>query len=107
MKYTMLYMCAYTEVFFTASYKINNNDKSINTNGALVLAKCCYLHRKKNMNRCVPTSHLRFCCSTQEDLQVAVSQGGRLLDCIKEPIHADPDYNMTCDEVENLATVQR
>ncbi|XP_075873608.1 guanine nucleotide exchange factor DBS-like isoform X3 [Nelusetta ayraudi] len=43
----------------------------------------------------------------KEDLQVAVSQGGRLLDCIKEPIHADPDYNMTCDEVENLATVQR
>lgn len=45
--------------------------------------------------------------NSQEDLQVAVSQGGRLLDCIKEPIHADPDYNMTCDEVENLATVQR
>uniref|UniRef100_A0A3Q4AS34 Uncharacterized protein n=1 Tax=Mola mola TaxID=94237 RepID=A0A3Q4AS34_MOLML len=43
----------------------------------------------------------------KEDLQVALSQGGRLLDCIKEPLRNDPEYNMTCDEVENLATVQR
>lgn len=38
---------------------------------------------------------------------MAVSQGGRLLECIKEPIQTDPDYSMTYDEVENLATVQR
>ncbi|CAG06673.1 unnamed protein product [Tetraodon nigroviridis] len=43
----------------------------------------------------------------KEDLQVALSQGGRLLDCIKEPLRTDPEYNMTHDEVENLATVQR
>lgn len=48
-----------------------------------------------------------FLFNFQEDLQVAVSQGGRLLDCIKEPIQTDPDYSMTYDEVENLATVQR
>lgn len=38
---------------------------------------------------------------------MALSQGGRLLDCIKEPLRTDPEYNMTHDEVENLATVQR
>lgn len=38
---------------------------------------------------------------------MALSQGGRLLDCIKEPLQTDPEYNMTYDEVENLATVQR
>ncbi|TKS66421.1 Guanine nucleotide exchange factor DBS DBL's big sister MCF2-transforming sequence-like protein [Collichthys lucidus] len=43
----------------------------------------------------------------KEDLQVALSQGGRLLECINEPLQTDPDYNMTYDEVENLATVQR
>ncbi|KAM9327952.1 guanine nucleotide exchange factor DBS isoform 2-T2 [Pholidichthys leucotaenia] len=43
----------------------------------------------------------------KEDLQVALSQGGRLLDCINEPFQTDPDYNMTHDELENLATVQR
>ncbi|XP_029695948.1 guanine nucleotide exchange factor DBS-like isoform X5 [Takifugu rubripes] len=43
----------------------------------------------------------------KEDLQVALSQGGRLLDCIKEPLRTDPEYNMTHDDVENLATVQR
>lgn len=43
----------------------------------------------------------------QEDLQVALSQGGRLLECINEPLQTDPEYNMTYDEVENLATVQR
>uniref|UniRef100_A0A3P8NAW1 Mcf.2 cell line derived transforming sequence-like a n=1 Tax=Astatotilapia calliptera TaxID=8154 RepID=A0A3P8NAW1_ASTCA len=42
-----------------------------------------------------------------EDLRVAQSQGGRLLDCINEPLKADPEYNMTHDEQENLATVQR
>nr|XP_046238264.1 guanine nucleotide exchange factor DBS isoform X3 [Scatophagus argus] len=43
----------------------------------------------------------------KEDLQVAQSQGGRLLDCINEPLQTDPEYSMTYDEVENLATVQR
>ena len=43
----------------------------------------------------------------QEDLQVALSQGRRLLDCINEPLQTDPEYNMTHDEQENLATVQR
>ncbi|XP_033957164.1 guanine nucleotide exchange factor DBS isoform X2 [Pseudochaenichthys georgianus] len=43
----------------------------------------------------------------KEDLQVALSQGGRLLECINEPLHTDPEYNMTYDELENLATVQR
>ncbi|KAI3366297.1 hypothetical protein L3Q82_009765, partial [Scortum barcoo] len=43
----------------------------------------------------------------KEDLQVALSQGGRLLDCINEPLQTDPEYSMTYDELENLATVQR
>lgn len=43
----------------------------------------------------------------QEDLQVALSQGARLLECINEPLKTDPEYNMTHDELENLATVQR
>ncbi|XP_061745815.1 guanine nucleotide exchange factor DBS isoform X9 [Nerophis ophidion] len=43
----------------------------------------------------------------KEDLQVALSQGGRLLQCINEPLQTEPDYNMTHDELENLATVQR
>ncbi|XP_025759185.1 guanine nucleotide exchange factor DBS isoform X2 [Oreochromis niloticus] len=43
----------------------------------------------------------------KEDLRVAQSQGGRLLDCINEPLKADPEYNMMHDEQENLATVQR
>ncbi|XP_061572132.1 guanine nucleotide exchange factor DBS isoform X2 [Cololabis saira] len=43
----------------------------------------------------------------KENLQVALSQGGRLLECINEPLQADPEYNMTHDEMENLATVQR
>lgn len=38
---------------------------------------------------------------------MAQSQGGRLLDCINEPLKADPEYNMTHDEQENVATVQR
>lgn len=38
---------------------------------------------------------------------MALSQGGRLMDCIKEPLLTDPEYSMTYDEVENLATVQR
>ncbi|TDG96220.1 hypothetical protein EPR50_G00237780 [Perca flavescens] len=43
----------------------------------------------------------------KEDLQVALSQGGRLLECINEPLQTDPEYSMTYDELENLATVQR
>ncbi|XP_045913204.1 guanine nucleotide exchange factor DBS isoform X1 [Micropterus dolomieu] len=43
----------------------------------------------------------------KEDLQVALSQGGRLLECINEPLQTDPEYNMTYDEQENLDTVQR
>ncbi|XP_054626261.1 guanine nucleotide exchange factor DBS isoform X3 [Dunckerocampus dactyliophorus] len=43
----------------------------------------------------------------KEDLQVAQSQGGRLLECINEPLRTDPDYSMTHDELDNLATVQR
>ncbi|KAM3850729.1 guanine nucleotide exchange factor DBS-like [Diretmus argenteus] len=43
----------------------------------------------------------------KEDLQVALSQGGRLLQCINEPLQTDPEYSMSHDEVENLATVQR
>ncbi|XP_023185663.1 guanine nucleotide exchange factor DBS isoform X1 [Xiphophorus maculatus] len=43
----------------------------------------------------------------KEDLKVALSQGRRLLACINEPLQTDPDYNMTQDEMENLATVQR
>uniref|UniRef100_A0A3P9JDN0 Guanine nucleotide exchange factor DBS n=1 Tax=Oryzias latipes TaxID=8090 RepID=A0A3P9JDN0_ORYLA len=43
----------------------------------------------------------------KEDLQVALSQGRRLLEIINEPLLADPEYNMTHDEMENLATVQR
>ncbi|XP_068165585.1 guanine nucleotide exchange factor DBS isoform X3 [Antennarius striatus] len=43
----------------------------------------------------------------KEDLQVALSQGGRLLDCINEPLQTDPEYSMAHDEIENLATVQR
>lgn len=38
---------------------------------------------------------------------MALSQGGRLLACINEPLQTDPDYSMTQDEMENLATVQR
>ncbi|XP_069019973.1 guanine nucleotide exchange factor DBS isoform X2 [Embiotoca jacksoni] len=43
----------------------------------------------------------------KEDLQVALSQGGRLLECINEPLQTDPEYSMTHDELDNLATVQR
>uniref|UniRef100_A0A3B3VG40 MCF.2 cell line derived transforming sequence like n=1 Tax=Poecilia latipinna TaxID=48699 RepID=A0A3B3VG40_9TELE len=43
----------------------------------------------------------------KEDLKVALSQGRRLLACINEPLQTDPDYSMTQDEMENLATVQR
>lgn len=43
----------------------------------------------------------------KEDLQVALSQGRRLLECINEPLQKDPEYNMTQDEMENLVTVQR
>ncbi|XP_037552490.1 guanine nucleotide exchange factor DBS [Nematolebias whitei] len=43
----------------------------------------------------------------KEDLQVALSQGKRLLAYINEPLETDPMYNMTQDELENLSTVQR
>ncbi|XP_074514944.1 guanine nucleotide exchange factor DBS isoform X5 [Sebastes fasciatus] len=43
----------------------------------------------------------------KEDLQVALGQGGRLLESINEPVVQDPDHNMNQDELENLATVQR
>ncbi|XP_053742869.1 guanine nucleotide exchange factor DBS isoform X5 [Synchiropus splendidus] len=43
----------------------------------------------------------------KEDLQVALSQGRRLMECINEPLQTDPEYNMTHDELENLVTVQR
>ncbi|XP_075870691.1 guanine nucleotide exchange factor DBS isoform X4 [Nelusetta ayraudi] len=43
----------------------------------------------------------------KEDMLVALSQGGRLLESINEPIARDPDHNMNQDEMENLATVQR
>lgn len=43
----------------------------------------------------------------QEDLLVALGQGGRLLESINEPIAKNPDHNMNQDEMENLATVQR
>ncbi|XP_062865453.1 guanine nucleotide exchange factor DBS isoform X3 [Trichomycterus rosablanca] len=43
----------------------------------------------------------------KEDLKIALSQGGRLLESINEPLVADPDYSMNHDELENLATVQR
>ncbi|XP_026157054.1 guanine nucleotide exchange factor DBS isoform X4 [Mastacembelus armatus] len=43
----------------------------------------------------------------KEDLQVALSQGDRLLEYINEPLQMNPEYHMTHDELENLATVQR
>ncbi|KAM4537853.1 guanine nucleotide exchange factor DBS isoform 3-T3 [Fundulus diaphanus] len=43
----------------------------------------------------------------KEDLKVALSQGGRLLACINEPLQTGPEHSMTEDEMENLATVQR
>ena len=44
---------------------------------------------------------------SQEDLCVALGQGGRLLESINEPLQREPDYTMNQDELENLATVQR
>uniref|UniRef100_A0A8C5CBN0 MCF.2 cell line derived transforming sequence like n=1 Tax=Gadus morhua TaxID=8049 RepID=A0A8C5CBN0_GADMO len=41
------------------------------------------------------------------DMLVALAQGSRLLESINEPVVRDPDHNMTQDELENLATVQR
>ncbi|XP_056287611.1 guanine nucleotide exchange factor DBS isoform X16 [Pseudoliparis swirei] len=43
----------------------------------------------------------------KEDLQVALSQGGRLLECKNEPLQTEPEYSRTNDELENLDTVQR
>ncbi|TNN53871.1 Guanine nucleotide exchange factor DBS [Liparis tanakae] len=43
----------------------------------------------------------------KEDLQVALSQGGRLLECINEPLQTEPECSRTNDELENLDTVQR
>ncbi|CAL8341750.1 unnamed protein product [Boreogadus saida] len=41
------------------------------------------------------------------DMLVALAQGSRLLESINEPVVRDQDHNMTQDELENLATVQR
>lgn len=38
---------------------------------------------------------------------MALSQGGRLLESINEPLKHNPDHSMNQDELENLATVQR
>uniref|UniRef100_A0A8C5GCJ8 Guanine nucleotide exchange factor DBS-like n=1 Tax=Gouania willdenowi TaxID=441366 RepID=A0A8C5GCJ8_GOUWI len=43
----------------------------------------------------------------KEDILVALGQGRRLLESINEPVVRDPDYNMSQEELENLATVQR
>ncbi|XP_019750104.1 guanine nucleotide exchange factor DBS-like isoform X3 [Hippocampus comes] len=43
----------------------------------------------------------------KDDLLVALSQGGRLLESINEPLKHNPDHSMNQDELENLATVQR
>ncbi|XP_035390742.1 guanine nucleotide exchange factor DBS isoform X3 [Electrophorus electricus] len=43
----------------------------------------------------------------KDDLKVALSQGGRLLESINEPLVSDPEHIMNHDELENLATVQR
>ncbi|XP_072302480.1 guanine nucleotide exchange factor DBS-like isoform X2 [Eucyclogobius newberryi] len=43
----------------------------------------------------------------KEDLQVALSQGRQLLQCINEPLQENPEYDMSQDEMENLVTVQR
>ncbi|KAM6985972.1 guanine nucleotide exchange factor DBS isoform 2-T2 [Aplochiton taeniatus] len=43
----------------------------------------------------------------KEDVQVALAQGSKILESINEPVVRDPDHNMSQDELENLATVQR
>lgn len=43
----------------------------------------------------------------QDDLKLAVQQGGTLLSCIKEPVSKDPNCKLTPDELENMATVER
>ncbi|CAL8238625.1 unnamed protein product, partial [Lota lota] len=43
----------------------------------------------------------------KDELQVALLQGSHLLECINEPLQSDPEYGMTHDELDNLATVQR
>uniref|UniRef100_A0A8C9QWJ9 MCF.2 cell line derived transforming sequence like n=1 Tax=Scleropages formosus TaxID=113540 RepID=A0A8C9QWJ9_SCLFO len=43
----------------------------------------------------------------KEDLRIALNQGNRLLESIREPLATDPDYTMNQDELENLGTVQR
>ncbi|KAG9339468.1 hypothetical protein JZ751_023606, partial [Albula glossodonta] len=45
--------------------------------------------------------------SMKDDLKIALNQGDRLLESIKEPVEKDPEYTMNQDELENLATVQR
>lgn len=47
------------------------------------------------------------CVCSQEDLRIALCQGGRLLESINEPVVKDPEYTMNQDEQENLSTVQR
>uniref|UniRef100_A0A3B4D666 Mcf.2 cell line derived transforming sequence-like a n=1 Tax=Pygocentrus nattereri TaxID=42514 RepID=A0A3B4D666_PYGNA len=53
------------------------------------------------------TTHTEKKDKMKEDLKIALSQGGRLLESINEPFVSNPDYNMNHDELENLATVQR
>uniref|UniRef100_A0A8B9KL69 Mcf.2 cell line derived transforming sequence-like a n=1 Tax=Astyanax mexicanus TaxID=7994 RepID=A0A8B9KL69_ASTMX len=53
------------------------------------------------------TTHTEKKDEMKEDLKIALSQGGRLLESINEPLVSDPDYTMNHDELENLSTVQR
>ncbi|XP_072513538.1 guanine nucleotide exchange factor DBS isoform X10 [Salminus brasiliensis] len=53
------------------------------------------------------TTHTEKKDKMKEDLKIALSQGGRLLESINEPLVSDPDYTMNHDELENLSTVQR
>uniref|UniRef100_A0A3P8UQ08 MCF.2 cell line derived transforming sequence like n=1 Tax=Cynoglossus semilaevis TaxID=244447 RepID=A0A3P8UQ08_CYNSE len=57
--------------------------------------------------QCLLHSHTLKKDEIKEDLQVALCQGRRLLEYINEPLQTDPEYSMTHDELENLATVQR
>ncbi|KAM9317319.1 putative guanine nucleotide exchange factor MCF2L2 [Gastrophryne carolinensis] len=52
-------------------------------------------------------SHTERQSKLKEDLNLAVEQGGALLKCIKEPVSKDPSCQLTLDELENMATVER
>ncbi|XP_059355867.1 guanine nucleotide exchange factor DBS-like isoform X6 [Carassius carassius] len=45
--------------------------------------------------------------SFKEEMAGALSQGRRLLENIREPVHRDPDSSLNPDQLENLATVHR